>query len=360
MLDSNALCESLTAKLAGHNLPVIRHTSARVIALLSSRTSDVNTIANAILQDQAFTARILNVANSAYYRRRADKITTVSRAVSHVGYGTARDIAIASEYADFAHKRFPGAVNLRRVMARAFVAAHQATALGQAIGLPEAEALFTSALLESLGEFALASYMPKITQLIEETGQTQGLPYDEAHLQVTGLTPHAITAIIAAKYQLPDDLILPPPNWETQTQWTPKERRNAVVHIANACAINLFANESPLVLSHFTKFMTRATTALGLPSGKVASLLTEAFQKSLDFGATVNLERKCFALDKSTPNDTGRHGLIETCAQLVDTPGGGTPPGHRPSDPSVPTQEKQSLAGDRGPHESKGNDPCLN
>lgn len=357
MLDPNALCESLTAKLAGHNLPVIRHTSARVIALLSSRTSDINTIANTILQDQAFTARILNVANSAYYRRRADKISTVSRAVSHVGYGTARDIAIASEYADFAHKRFPGALNLRRVMARAFVAAHQAIALGQAIRLPDAEALFTSALLESIGEFAMASYMPKITQLIEETAQNHGLPYDEAHLQVTGLTPHAITAIVAARYQLPDDLILPPPNWETQTQWNAKERRNAVVHIANACAINLFANESPLVLGHFTKFMTRATTALGLPSDQIASLLTKAFQKALDFGATVNLERKCFSLDKSTPNDTGRHGLIETCAQLVDPEGAETSPGHTPSDPVAHAKDNRTLVGDQGPQEAKRNGP---
>ena len=65
MSDAATLCSTLTAKLAGHNLPVIRQTSAKVIALLSSKNSDVDIIAEAIRKDQSFMARILKVANSA-------------------------------------------------------------------------------------------------------------------------------------------------------------------------------------------------------------------------------------------------------------------------------------------------------
>jgi HD-like signal output (HDOD) protein len=317
MPDAATLCSTLTARLAGHHLPVIRQTSAKVIALLSSKNSDVDIIAEAIRKDQAFMARILNVANSAYYRRRGDKITSITRAIMQIGYSTTRDIALAAEYVEFAHKRLPAAVNLHRLLAKAFVAAHQATALCQAARLPDPEAVFTSALLESLGEFALASYVPTTFKEIEYTARVRGLPYDDAHLLVTGMTPHAVTVLIATAYQLPEDLILPFPDWETMPEWRPSDRRHAVVHLANACATNLFASESPLVLEHFNMYITRATNALGLPAPTIAGLLTEAFHKALEFAATVKLDRSCFNIERPAEGDTTRYDLIQNCTQLI-------------------------------------------
>jgi HD-like signal output (HDOD) protein len=316
MPDAATLCSTLTAKLAGQNLPVIRQTSAKVIALLSSKNSDVEVIADAIRKDQSFMARILKVANSAYYRRRGDTITSITRAILHVGYATTRDIALAAEYVEFAHKRQATGVNLHRLLAKAFVAAHQASALGAAVRLPDPEVLFTCALLESLGEFALASYVPAMFKEIGYVAREEGLPYQEAHLRVTGMSSHAVTVLIATAYQLPEDLIAPVPNWETIPTWTVADRRHAVVHLANGCAENLFASDSPLLLEDFNGFMMRATAALGLEPSKVAALLTEAFQKALEFAATVKLDRSCFALDK-LPRDTPRQTFVQNCTDLI-------------------------------------------
>jgi HD-like signal output (HDOD) protein len=317
MSDATHICSMLTAKLAGHNLPVIRQTSANVIALLSSQHSDVETIADAIRKDQSFMARILNVANSAYYyRRRGDKVTTITRAILQIGYATTRDIALAAEYVEFAHKGHATGVNLHRLLAKAFVAAHQASALARAVRLPDPEMLFTSALLESLGEFALASYLPVTFKEISHVSREEGVPYEEAHVRVTGLTPHAITVLIATAYQLPEDLIAPVPDWDAMAQWLVADRRNAVVHLANDCAGNLFATDSPLLLDDFNAFMTRATAALGLQPSDIATLLTEAFQQALEFGATVKIERSSFALDK-LGGDTARQNLFQNCTQLI-------------------------------------------
>ena len=316
MADAATLCSTLTAKLAGHNLPVIRQTSAKVIALLSSRNSDVNIIADAIRKDQSFMARILNVANSAYYRRRGAKITSITRAILQVGYATTRDIALAAEYVEFAHKRHATGVNLHRLLAKAFVAAHQSSALGQAVRLPDPEMLFTCALLESLGEFALASYLPVTFKEIGYVSREQGLPYEEAHLRVTGMSPHAVTVLIATAYQLPEDLISPLPDWDSIPNWTVADRRHAVVHLANGCAANLFASDSPLLLEDFNGFMSRATAALGLQSAEIAALLTDAFQKALEFASTVKLDRSCFALDK-LPTGTPRQNFVQNCTELI-------------------------------------------
>lgn len=311
---------AFAAKLKGHHLPVIRQTSAQVISLLSNPSSSITAIANLILHDQAFTARVLKVANSAYYRRRAEKITTITRAIGLIGCTTLRDIALAAEFAEFAQKRLPTTINLRRVLAKAFVAAHQATALGQAVKLPESEALFTSALMESLGEFALASALPDVAGRIEETCREKSLLFEEAHVLVTDLTPHAVTRIVAGVYEFPNDLILPPPTWERLTQWTEADRRCAVVHLANACASNIFAPETHRILVQFSVLMAQITKALGIPTPAVETILTEAFHKAVELGASVDLDRACFALDDSAPTETERRSLIQTCGREKPAP----------------------------------------
>jgi hypothetical protein len=66
----------------------------------------------------------------------------------------------------------------------------------------------------------------------------------------------------------------------------------------------------------FNGFMTRATAALGLEASKVAALLTDAFQKALEFAATVKLDRSCFAFDK-LPRDTPRQNFVQNCTELI-------------------------------------------
>lgn len=316
MSESTALASSLMEKLSSQHLPIIRETSVQIINLLSSPTSDIHKIARTILQDLAFTARVLTVANSAYYQRRGEKTTTITQAILQVGYTTLRDIAIAAEFAELAQKHLPMTVNIRRLLAKAFVAAQQASALGQAIQLPDAEALFTSALLESLGELAMATTLPAVVQQIDELARRRALSHEAAHLQVTGMTPHAITSLVCVAYQLPEDLILSPPNWNNVAQWMPKDRRHAVVHLANACATNLFAPETPHIVKQFTDLMDQITNGLALSLNSVKQLLAQAFSQAMELGVSVDLDRTCFSLAEASP-DSARQTLVRSCAQLA-------------------------------------------
>jgi HD-like signal output (HDOD) protein len=318
MSETVSLSSELTAKLATHHLPVIRQTAAEIISLLSSPHSDIQTIARTILKNLAFTARVLAVANSAYYRTRAEKITTITQAILQVGFTTLRDIAIAAEFAEFSQKGSSATLNLRRLLAKAFVAAQQASAIGREIHLHEAEALFTSTLLESLGEFALASAFPTVAQEIEDLSCRDGLSYDQAHFQLTSLTPHEVTSIAAAAYQLPEELIVAPPDWMTISEWTYDDRRRATVHLANDLAGNLFAAESPAIARQFTALMSKATSGLGVSLSALKSLIAEAFHKAMDLGVSVNLDQTCFALDETTSEDTTRESLMRSCARLAE------------------------------------------
>jgi hypothetical protein len=316
MAETPELRKSLATILASRPLPIIRQAAARVLTLVSNPNSNVEEIANTILHDQAFTARILKVANSAYYRRQKEKVTTVTQAIAMTGFNTLRDIAIAAEFAELVQKRLPTSVNLHRLLAKAFVAGHQANALGQAILRSEAEALFTSALLESLGEFVMAAYLPKICTKVMDAMQITGLPYEEAHLQATGMTPHEVTENVVNTLELPEGLLLPPPVWDTPG--AVPDRRQAIVHLSNACATNLFGSESPQIVSQFEAIMNRLARATDFPPDTIDALLSQAFLKAVEFGSHVDLDYKSFALDGNTSPLTMRHGFIGLCLELAE------------------------------------------
>jgi HD-like signal output (HDOD) protein len=310
--DPTDLRASLTKILAGRPLPIIRQTAVKVIGLLSSPHTKVEAITNAILHDQAFTARVLRVANSVFYQRRNDKITTLSQAIMRTGYDTIRDIAIATEFADLVQKRLPQTVSLRRLLAKTFVAGHQACALAAARRLPDAETLFTNVLLESLGEFALAAYVPQVIVQIDQTIERTGLPWDEAHVRATGMTPHEVTVLVAKAMALPDDLVVPPP----------ADERQAFVELTTSCATNIFGPESPQIVAQFAAAMTQVGQLIERAMPETEILMADAFLKAMEFGSQVELDHACFALDGTTSPLTMRHSFIGLCIERAERSSG--------------------------------------
>jgi hypothetical protein len=166
-----------------------------------------------------------------------------------LAHGQARRSSPA-EYVEATRRRVGASVDLRDCWPKP-LCRPSGDGVGPAGRLPDPDVLFTNTLLESLGEVALASHLPLVTQEIEQKASVEGLSYEEAHLRVTGLTPHEVTVFIATAYRLPQDLILPVPDWDAVSDWTPADRRYAIVHLANGCARNLFAVESPLDSGRF-------------------------------------------------------------------------------------------------------------
>ncbi len=293
----------LKKTLAGRPLPIIRQTAVKVISLLSSPHTKVELVADAVLHDQAFTARVLKVANSVFYQRGNAKVINLTQAIMRTGYDTVRDIAIATEFSELVQKRLPQTVSLRRLLAKTFVAGQQACALGEAGHLPDAQTLFTNVLLESLGEFALAAYLPQIYLQIDQAMARTGLPREEAHVQATGMTPHEVTVAVSKALELPEELVVPPPH----------DARVSVVAFTTLCATNIFGPESPQTVAQFEAAMLQIREVVVIPADDLEILLAKAFAKAMEFGGQVDLDQGCFALDPETSPLSMRHSFIGLC-----------------------------------------------
>jgi len=319
MIPASKFHEVLEQKLETEKIPVIRTTSLRLIELLGSILTPVEMVTEIILRDQGFTAQILKLANSAFFSR-GKTISNVSKAVVNIGYAGLRDIALTVEYADLVQRRLPKRVQLGRILARAFVAARWASAIGQEVRLQGHESLFTAALLESLGDLAVAAYLPEIYQKIERTGQSQGWSYQRAHAEVTEMSPHEVTALVSWSYNLPEHLVLARPGQGTKSRWPDKEHHERVGHFANDLAYNLLSWPYPEIIGDCADLFSQTTLGLELPAETLQTSLALEYQKTLNLGATIKLDRSCFSFQKTRPEDSDRNRFLGVCegAQLAE------------------------------------------
>ena len=277
-------------RLQDRPLPILRKTVGRVVGMASRLQTDIGELSQTILQDQSFSAKILGVANGVYYRNRSDPIITVSRAIMQVGYHTIRDIAVAAEFVDMAQERLPEGVDIQGPLAKALLAAHQAKALAEAAGLPEAEGVFATCHLQNIGDFALALYLPDDCRKIHDLVYARGLTCDAAHQQILEMSREELTDGVMEACRLPRELVARAPDWSRVESWNAGARRDALVILASQIAETMLGRQSAGTKACLNDLVETATKALGLPVERVLHLCMEAFNKAYSLGKSLGLQ----------------------------------------------------------------------
>jgi hypothetical protein len=59
------------------------------------------------------------------------------------------------------------------------------------------------------------------------------------------------------------------------------------------------------------------TTGLALSLDSVKKLLAQAFDQAMELGVSVDLDRACFSLRETSPQENVRQTLVRSCAQLA-------------------------------------------
>jgi HD-like signal output (HDOD) protein len=316
MPEPSSIVSALAAKVRTGHFPILRQTVSRLVALLSEPETSSRSIADAISADQAMSARILKVANSSYYRWITERVSTIHTAVVRIGYVPLRDIIITADLAEFVQTRMPEGVELPRVLAKAVVAAHMASAFGHSLRMPEQESLYASALLESLGELALAAFLPEVARRVSEGINQDGKSYHDAYLHATGVEPHVLTLCVAKAYALPENLVLPVPSWENSRDWSVPELRQALVHLANAFAANLFAPGSQQTESEFSALLRLCRDTIRLSDHTVVAIVRDAYAKAYRLGRNLELDDDPFILQASS-TEGWRSDCIRQASELV-------------------------------------------
>ncbi|MBF0560235.1 MAG: HDOD domain-containing protein [Nitrospirae bacterium] len=95
-LNNNSILEKIGE---GYGLPVLSPIALRLRELASSETASVDDLASLVAKDPSFTARLLRLANSAFFGN-AGQISTIGHAVMKVGFMRLRNMALSISLRD--------------------------------------------------------------------------------------------------------------------------------------------------------------------------------------------------------------------------------------------------------------------
>ena len=139
-------------------LPSLSTTYTRLTQAVSDPDSSINEIAEIIEGDVAMSAKVLQLANSAFFGL-AQKVTTLSNACSYLGMQTIKNLALTSEAFRVLkpHSRVP--VSVCEAIEKH---AHRVAAIASALPMDKGnrDVTIIAALLHDIGKLLLASAMP--------------------------------------------------------------------------------------------------------------------------------------------------------------------------------------------------------
>jgi serine/threonine protein kinase len=186
------------------DFPALSDSVIRIQSLATSETESVGGITNQILKDVALTNKLLRVVNSAQYSR-GGSISTVSRAVSLVGFNGIRNMALSLVLLE--HMQDKGhAAQLKDEFVRSLLAGTLGAEMCDSVR--EAEDAFIGSMFQNMGRLLTQFYFPEEAEQVRRLVQSKSQPVSEesAAVSVLGLSFESLGLGIAKAWGLPDSI----------------------------------------------------------------------------------------------------------------------------------------------------------
>jgi putative nucleotidyltransferase with HDIG domain len=140
-------------------LPPLPQVAARAIRIAGESSTSSADLQELIRTDQALTAQVLRVANSAMFGR-VREVTTLTEALLTLGFSTTRSVVLASSVKNL-FTRGPVGLQERILWEHALVTAITGSAFSRAVGHSATEEVFLAGLMHDIGKCVLILKFPE-------------------------------------------------------------------------------------------------------------------------------------------------------------------------------------------------------
>jgi len=190
------------------DLPPLPAVAARVMSMAEDDKTSAMDMAQVLSTDQALTAKLIRVSNSAYYGF-ARRISTVREAVVMLGFKQVRQVAVgASMMNAFKQSRVKGSpFDIDLFWGHSVAVAVAAEQLAKKTHAAKAEDAFTAGILHDIGRLVLWQTMPDEFLAAVALARGGSLPLHEAELHTTGYAHDEIGHALGERWKFPGHLI---------------------------------------------------------------------------------------------------------------------------------------------------------
>ena len=197
---------TLLKKLEGmHNMPTIPAVLAPLLRYLQQpmESIDVHRVTEMISQDKSLAAQCLQMANSPLFGR-WQKVDSLRGAVVGLGFQRVSDIAMSCGVLNMVPRDagFDPVVFWEHSLGCALVSRHFA----RKISFPDPGKAYLAGLLHDIGIILNLWVFPKEFCQAFELAKREGIPLDDAEMQVLGFTHCDSGRLLAERWQLAPDL----------------------------------------------------------------------------------------------------------------------------------------------------------
>lgn len=222
---------------AVNDLPALPHVVIKVMELTEDPNSTAQDINAALNQDQGMTAKVLRLANSAFYGF-PRRISTVTDATVFLGFKTVRSIVMAASVSDILSQEIEGyALAPGELWKHSQSVAMAARFVAKKAKYGIVDVAYTAGLLHDIGKVILNNNIKEAYHEVVERVMTENIPFMEAENQVLGFDHATVGARIAEKWNLPAELVEAIAFHHNPEKAQVNKNLTSIVHVADAVCL---------------------------------------------------------------------------------------------------------------------------
>jgi putative nucleotidyltransferase with HDIG domain len=221
--------EALRARMKGlKNVPTLPGVFDKISLLVKNPDTSAEDIAAVISSDQALSAKILRVVNSALHGF-PGRISSVTHALIILGFDVVQGLVLSTSVFDMMISK-----GMHGLWAHSLGCAVTAGVIARKIEHPNPEEISIAALLHDIGKVIMKTELPQEVDRIDEVVKDKEISISEAEEQVIGLTHTTIGRWLCEEWHLPFKLTEPIVYHHKPTMSTVVEVPTAIVHVADS------------------------------------------------------------------------------------------------------------------------------
>ncbi len=216
------------------DLKPLPSTISRALQLLEEPDVTTNQIVAVLSMDQAITARLLKLANSAYYGRPA-AASTLHEAVMRLGFKRTKNLLFALSYSSLLSRRVAG-YNLGNgeLWQHSVAVAMTAPRIAERVAYPAPDEAYIAGLLHDIGKLMLDQYFTINWDQLLESSRKYNLSLIETEERLLGMNHAQVGGELARKWDLPLCLVEAIAHHHAPQQARESAVLAAIVSLANA------------------------------------------------------------------------------------------------------------------------------
>ncbi len=187
-------------------LPPFPVTIQKVMALAGDPDSSLTELAAVIRLDQAITANILRICNSAYFGLRRP-VDNVGDAIMHMGKKNVLRAVMAAGLSRYFRTAKGYDVKGGDLWEHAVAVALMSQICAARLSVPDDPRLFTAGVLHDIGKMVMGEFVEEAWQKIRELTEEKKYSFLEAEEEVIGVNHAVLGGEIALIWKFPDEIL---------------------------------------------------------------------------------------------------------------------------------------------------------